>query len=530
MPSPEYEARSGEAVALPAIPAGRTTVAIVLAWCVGLAVLLAPLLATSRPRLQDYPNHLSRVEIMRLAADPALSAHYEVLPLRPGNAAFDAFVLAASHVMSPETGGRLFVILALVLTATGCVALRGAFGLPPDITLVAALPFLYSASFAVGLLPHLIGIAVALHAMALWILATRWPWFLRFCAGAISGVLLVTLHLYAFGVFALFVAGEALARIGSRHSWRGMAFWLRLMREGLIAVPVLAVLATTPGTADLAGSAVIHWSPDKPLRLLSLFGFGPWWVALLTGCLWLAAVAPVARLAGLSVDPRARLAVLLMIAAFVALPRSAGELYEIDWRVLTPAVLVALAGTRLDMAPPVLLLRRTVLALLALMVAMATSLSFMWRPSEAAEADLLAITAPLAPGSRLFWGISDPDTLARIEASELGTYHIASDAVAARRIMVSTTFAVPGQHPIRLRDPYLRALRHLSAVNLIFAASLFARDGIALADVIRHFDHVLLYGPPGPEEAQILPAERLQFVRGLGDFRLYRVLGNGAGG
>lgn len=496
---------------------------LLAAWCLGLMILLAPLFLFSRPHLQDYPNHLSRVEIMRLAGDTALSSHYEILPLRPGNAAFDAFVLAAAQVMTPESGGRLFVLLALVLTATGAWALRRALGGPNDVILLATLPFLYSASFTIGLLPHLIGIAVALHAMALWVLAGRWPWWLRLPVGALSAMLLATLHLYAFGTFALFVVAEAVTRLGAGYSWRRPAFWLHLAGEGMIGLPALIMLASTAGTSDLVGSAALDWSLDKPLRLLWLFGYGPWWVAILTAGFWLAAVSPLMRRGNLIIDPTAKLAAWLMFAAFVLLPRRAGELYEIDWRALTPAVLVALAGTRYALPAPAKIERRILAGLMALMLAMAATLSWLWRSAEAAQADLIAVTEGLKPGSTLFWGMSDPATMDWVGASAPGIYHIASNAVAARHVMVSTTFAIPGQHPVRLRDPYLRKLHYLSAVHLAYAMHQYGLEGIQLADVAARFDHILLYGPAGPKEPLMLPLDRMHLVRTVGAFRLYAV-------
>lgn len=496
---------------------------VLAAWCLGLMILLSPLFLFSRPHLQDYPNHLSRVEIMRLAGDPALASHYEILPLRPGNAAFDAFVLAAAQVMTPENGGRLFVVLALVLTATGAWALRRALGGPNDVVLLATLPFLYSASFTIGLLPHLIGIAVALHAMALWVLAGRWPWWLRLPAGALSAMLLATLHLYAFGTFALFVIAEAVTRLGAEHSWRRPDFWLRLAGEGFIGLPALIMLASTAGTSDLVGSAALDWALDKPLRLLWVFGYGPWWVALLTAGFWLAAVSPLLHRGNLIIDPRAKLAAWLMVAAFVLLPRRAGELYEIDWRALTPAVLVALAGTRFAVPAPAKIERRIMAGLMVLMLAMAATLTWLWRPAEATQADLMAVTEGLQPGSTLFWGISDPATMDWVGSSAPGIYHIASDAVAARHVMVSTTFAIPGQHPVRLRDPYLRKLHYLSAVHLAYAMHQYSLEEIRLADVAGRFDHILLYGPAGPKEPLMMPLARMHLVRTVGAFRLYAV-------
>lgn len=111
-------------------------------WCAGLALLLLPLVIFDRPDMQDFANHLSRVELTLAVADPVIAANYEVLPLRPGNAAFDLFVRALLAVMTPVQAGKLYVILSLVLIGSGTLALRRSLGLSIDLPAIAALPFL----------------------------------------------------------------------------------------------------------------------------------------------------------------------------------------------------------------------------------------------------------------------------------------------------------------------------------------------------------------------------------------------------
>lgn len=494
-----------------------------LIWCLCFAFLLAPFLIFERPGLQDFANHLSRVEITLAMADPAIAAGYEALPLKPGNAAFDAFVLALSPYLSPLTGARLFVVLALVLMATGTLALRRAFGLRCDAVAAASLLFLYSGSLSYGLLPYLMGLGLALHAMALWVWVGRGHWALRLALAPVA-MLLITFHLYVFAVFALFAAAETWERLDGSNRWREPAFWLAVARDGLVGVPaIILFFAVGEGTA-IEGTGAIEWATFvKPISLIWALGYGPWWLVLPTfaALAWLA--WPLVGSSAVSIDARARAAALAMAAAFLLLPTRIGELYCVDWRILTPMILVGLAGVSISREVLDGAGRRLARGLPILAGAMASVLSLLWLPSVQAREDVLAITAGLPPATRLFWGIANPWTAIWTSSASNGVYHVASNAAVPRRIVVSSTFAIPGQHPLRLRDPALRQLHHLAHVDLGGASKAFAADGLTVPQVAAMFDYVLVYGAPSWRDAQLLPMDRMRLVRSRGGFRLFKV-------
>lgn len=494
-----------------------------LVWCLCLAFLLAPFLIFERPGLQDFANHLSRVEITLAMADPAIARGYEALPLKPGNAAFDAFVLTLSPYISPLAGARLFIVLSLMLMATGALALRRAFGLRCDAVAAASLLFLYSGSLSYGLLPYLMGLGLALHTMALWVWAGRGHWALRLALAPVV-MLLVTVHFYVFAVFALFAAAETWERLDGWNRWREPAFWAGVVRDGLVGVPALVLFfAAGEGTA-IEGTGVLEWATlSKPISLIWTLGYGPWWLVLPTfGALaWL--VGPFVKSRAIAIDPRARTAVLTMAAAFMLLPTRIGELYCVDWRILTPMALVGLAGVSIPSGGFGEAGRRLARGLPVLSGAMAAALCLLWLPSVQAREDVLAITADLPPSTSLFWGMANPWTAIWVSSASNGIYHVASNVAVPRRLVVSSTFAIPGQHPLRLRDPALRRLHHLAHVDLGGASKAFATDGLTVPQVAVQFDYVLVYGAPSWRDARLLPMERMRLVRSLGGFRLFKV-------
>ncbi|MCA0319418.1 MAG: hypothetical protein LCH88_15255 [Proteobacteria bacterium] len=491
------------------------------AWCIGLAILLLPLVAFSQPYLQDFPNHLSRIEIARAINDPAIAANYELLPLRPGNAAFDVVVTFLSAFMPPVEAGRLYVIVALVMIATGALALRRAFGLPIDIVALAGLPFIYSASFSYGFLPYLMGMGLALHCMALWVRADGWPPGARWLL-APAAMLLAATHFYTLGIFAIFAAAETWQRRAGWTMWRSGWFWLRGLSDGLVLVPAVLFLFWAADTDKLAGTQAIEWSLEKPIQFFTTaLGFGPWWMSLVALGAWAAIVGLAARRSRRYVDPRAVLAAAAMVAAFVVMPHRLGDLYSVDWRILNCAAPVFLAGLRLDL--PEAAIARMRLQLLGFMGALALALSWVWLPAAAARADVLAITEQIPPGSRLFWSVADPGTAAWVSSAGYGLYHAASHAAAVRRILVSTTFALPGQHPLRFRDPLLRQGGNLSMLSASDLKRDLTHHKVRVASIVTRFDYALIYRPASATGAMLLPLSHMSLVATRGALQLYAI-------
>lgn len=492
-------------------------------WCAGLALLLLPLVIFDRPYVQDFANHLSRVELTLAIADPAIAAHYEVVPLRPGNAAFDFFVRSLSAIMTPAQAGKLFVILSLVLIGSGTLALRRSFGLPIDLPAIAALPFLYSASFAFGFLTYLMGMGLALHAMALWVWAGRGPPVLRILCVA-AALMLAAVHFYSLGIFAIFAAAETWWRLDGSTRWRSPWFWLRGGADGLVFVPAVAMLLLFGESAELARTLVVEWSFGKPIDLLIAgMGFGPWWMSLLAFASWGAILSWALHLGAIRIDPRAALAGGAMLVTFLLLPQRLGDLWSVDWRILNGTVLVLLAGVSVEGVEQ-RRINRAVVQILALVAVMAAALTSLWLPAVAARRDVLAITEAIPPGSRLFWNVTDRATAHRLQSMDYGIYHVASNVAAPRRLLVSTTFTLPGQHPLRFRDPVLRHAGNLSMLGARdLAENLPGRSGPRLDDIVARFDYVLLYGPPGLDDVVYLPLFRMRPVATRGNMRLYAI-------
>jgi len=484
---------------------------------------MAPLVLFDRPYLQDFANHLSRVEIALAIADPALASVYERLPLRPGNAAFDAVVLVLAPWIGALEAARLFLLAGMVAIATGSLMLRRAFNLPLDHVAVAALPFLYSASFAYGFMAYLLGLGLALHAMALWVRAARWNPATRLVFVPIAAML-IAIHYYAFAIFAIFAAAETLHRLDFGRSWRRLDSWVHAALSASVFVPALLWLLLAGDTGRAAGPLVMDWNLEKPLEILtSPMGFGSWYMGVGALAAWVAIMGPAMMAGGVAIDRRAAIPAAALGVTFLLLPHRFGDLYVVDTRILSATILVLLAGICLGPATDAIG-RRLAASFIALASVMALALSWLWLPAVKARQDVLDITAGLPAGSRLFWSVPDRRTASWVSSAGYGLFHAASHAAAPRRLLVSTTFALPNQHPLRFSDPALRGLGNLSTLSAHeLHRTLVQERGLTLQGVMLHFDYALLFGPASVDEPQMLPVGRMRLMAEQGGFRLFAI-------
>lgn len=299
---------------------------------------------------------------------------------------------------------------------------------------------------------------------------------------------------------------------------------MRGFAEGLVFAPALAVLFLFGEPGELAGTAAIQWSFGKPIDLLIAgIGFGPWWMSLLAIGSWGAILSPALRQGAIRIDPRAALAGAAMLVAFLLLPQRLGDLWSVDWRILNCTLPVLLAGVSVEGVEQ----RRVNLAvvqILALLAVRAAALTVLWLPAVTAARDVLAIAEVIPPESRLFWNVPDRTMANRLQSVDYGIYHVASNVAASRRLLVSTTFTLAGQHPLRFRDPVLRRFGNLSMLGARdLVENLPGRRGPRLDDIVTQFDYALLYGPPGIDDVIYLPLDRMKPIATRGGLRLYAV-------
>ena len=203
-----------------ATPTPDNSVFRVIAWTVaGLALALVPIFVSTIPPLADYPNHLARVHILSyLETVPELANYYRDVTSAQPNLAFDIVVALLSRVMPLETAGRVFLALTIMAMVGGAFALHRAChaGASASVWPLLSLFFVYNRLFLWGFVGYLFTLGCAMGAFAAWIALRRRP-VIRLTTGTVLATLIYLGHLYAFGVYALCIAGYELTLMWDRR-------------------------------------------------------------------------------------------------------------------------------------------------------------------------------------------------------------------------------------------------------------------------------------------------------------------------
>jgi hypothetical protein len=493
------------------------------------AAALWPLAVFPDPELQDYPNHLARAFILLHQNDPLLQANYRIDWQPVPDLGWDLWAIVLGRYLPLEWTAKLIVVCGCALTITGCFAIsRILVGKWTPLPLIA-FPLLFNAGYEKGFLGFGLGIGLSLWAMAWWLWVPSRRWALRLAVATVFATVLYVVHFYAFAVYGVFVLGVELEDIiRSRREHRLARRLGMLLRDGAQALPAIALMWCSGPLSTQAAD------PNGPIGLMDL----PWEripeaallidVETVAGVVLLCVAAAVLlvpfALGWMRLRPRAIIAIGLYVGLFFLLPNRILDTSYVAWRILLPALLIAIAAS----VPAGRWQRQVVFAQIAIAALITATVPILqlssWRQSNFEKSEFLAAIASLPEGSRLFWahtGMSRFDVV----ANEAGAYHVGSYAVIAKRALVQSEFVSPWQHPVRYRDAALQAAPKNSTVFLPDLVKASTLRGFDLRRHILRFDYVLMHGPESGEERAVLPVDRLRLVNKVGDFRLYAVLG-----
>jgi len=408
-----------------------------------LAVLLAPVALNAYPPFVDYPNHLARLFILANPGDPVLSRYYRIEWALIPNLGFDLIGLALAQIMPVETAGRVFVGLVIAVSFSAPMALhRALYGRISVLPLLAG-PLVFHRALQMGFLSFSLGLGLAIWGVALWHgLRGLGPW-VRFALVQAMALVLFICHLYALGIFAVFVLLSAIST-----AWRGGAIRAALPEALAFLLPFILLLAGPSGDGT---GAIVFRGPAEKLAMLAL--------ALLPGLsvahfvLALAALSPVILArpwGGRMVHPAMRWPLAALFLLYWLLPDRLMTSQNADWRLIAPLGLVLAAAAEGPMGRP-----RTAIALGLAAVILNTGAAILadraWRASDQVFGDLATVLERLPEGREL---VPYPTRAAITTAFQPpAALHAAAYAVTARRAPVPTVFAHRGQQPIELAAP-----------------------------------------------------------------------------
>jgi hypothetical protein len=408
------------------------------------ALMAAPIAVWPVPRSWDLVNHWARLTLYHMAAGDPLAALYGVkLSIIP-NLGVDLLYLVLSPALSPESVIRLAWAAAIALPAWGAWRVNKAlFGAPqPAILLVPALS--YNLDATVGLINFALGMALAIHALAWWIAIDRKRFWTRILLFNAISVVLFFCHIAAYAAFVLIAAlFEAMAR--SDESWRAW-LWRNLQTPLQVAAGAALWPFTVAAESRFGG-------PGSKIAALAapMFDNSAFLGVVETMGLTLVVVALLHRRI-LSLAPRMRGLLLVLIGVIAALPSARGAADFIDARLavlLAYLALSSLQGPRGATAARLLIGVSVVVGLARVGVAAPN-----WAQYARQAAEFRQAIRVIEPGSRVLV-VAPPQGACPSSDAENFYSGLTNFVVIDRRALVSALFTGKGMQPVSKLDPHL---------------------------------------------------------------------------
>ncbi len=182
---------------------------------------LVPVLVCAHLPLVDYPNHLGRLQVYHnISTDQYLAQFYTFRWIIIPNLAIDVLVIPLTHFFSIELSARIIVIIALAIIYGGTIFVDRQLNKENwGLSLFSGI-LLYNGAFQYGFINYIIGVGFALVAFSLWVRYRERAHALTLGLLVLVGAVVFLMHLYAFGLYALCVAGYEIS-----------AFWEAVRRD-----------------------------------------------------------------------------------------------------------------------------------------------------------------------------------------------------------------------------------------------------------------------------------------------------------
>ena len=474
--------------------------------------------------LQDIPNHLARAFILLHADDPVLNRNYRIDWAVVPDLGWDLWALRFGGILPLMLSAKILVVTTFILGIGGCFAMARAFTGRWTIVPLLSFPFLLNGAYAKGFLSFGFGLSLSFWAIAWWAWIPERRWVLRLAGATLFATLLYIVHLYSFGIYGLFVLGFELQPL-FRPDGRALLHRLGILaRDGLQALPALILfLLSTRALAEAPEGFKYEdaWGRFSDISLMISTGF-PWTdivvIIVFAGIL----ITSVAK-GWFNLSSKVNVALALYLIAFLLLPDKVINTSFLAWRVVLGLVFVGIAAMTPRPKTPRLALPALLAVAFGITLAVPLAQIPSWTRSGIEKTSFLSAIATVPEGSKIFFahsGISAADMV----RDQDGAYHVASYAVMAKRALVQSMFAHPGQQVLRFRDPAIQSAPGNGATLLTVIATQFGAAHRDFRDYLARFDYVVLHGEDRDLEARMFPFDRMQLIHHAENYRLYRLV------
>ena len=428
----------------------RTAAQALVIFLVFLLISIIPLLTHPLPPLEDYANHVSRMQVI---ADNGhnenlakyYEIHWELLP----NLMMDLIVPWIAKVVNVYLASQIFTMTIFALIMSGTFVLnRALFGCWSMLPLIA-FPLLYNYMFLIGILNYFFGIGLALWALAGWIALRKTAWPARFALSAAMAFALYLCHLFAVGVYGVgLLAFEIYFALSvSRAPWprRAAAFCC----AGLPFLPLAVMLMTS---STWGHHTEWDWeSTGKLDGLLFVINTYSDVVAFVLTIVVAAGAVMALRLKLLRIHPL--LAPLLIAGGliYVALPRMLFASYLADQRLPIALAFLAVACVRIEFMHENMR-RLFLVGTLGLLGTRVAEVDIAWANAAPATQQMRESLRKIAKGSKILVAYTDSNMPNEVE--HLGLVHAVSLAIIERQALITTAFTTAGKQIMHVRPPF----------------------------------------------------------------------------
>jgi hypothetical protein len=440
----------GRVAAAESATAPRQAAPITAAFLLLLAAAAVPLFSVKLPAMVDYPDHLGRLyTIAHLGDDPLLARFYSVDWKIIPNLGVDLLLPLAARHLDIYLAGKLCVFLCMLLWLTGPMAIHAALyrRLSPG-PLVAFL-FIYNWIFLYGFLNYLLGVGLALWAIAAWIGLRRRHPLLRGLVSLAFILALFACHLFTLGLYGVaLLAYEASMWRQERRTPPARGAVLAF------ALPFLVVPALMLASPTTAHSLDVKWTLEAKF-------FGPYYIIkTYSDPLDLAVAAIIAAAAFLAwrrrilvIHPVVWYLLAIALPVYLVMPDVLFGSWAADRRLPIAILFIVIGFLRWDLATAP---RRAVfLGLVALLsLARFTAIDQYWRWYDRLFAQFEDSYRAIAPGSRVLVGQLESPSMRYAYRNFLN--HVDCLVMIERSSMATTAFTNAGKQVLAVNPPYRR--------------------------------------------------------------------------
>lgn len=362
---------------------------------VPLAVALAavPLLYPRLPPLVDLLGHVGRYAVMLDGGrSPDLARFYAFHWSPGGNLGVDVLVWLLSPLIGLEPAVKFVILLIPPLTVAGFLwVAREAHGrIPP--TAYFAVPFALSQPFLYGFANYTLSMALAFLALGLWLRLGRTERTrLRTWLFVPISLTVYFTHAFGWGVLGLMVFATELAGRRERGEPWPRALWRAGWTAAGLALPLLAILLWQSGAAQ---GHTADWFLVNVKLIWLVSALRDRWAILdqLSVLLVLYVIGVAALSAKFGFERRLLAAGLLLVAAFLIVPRIVFDSAYADMRLIPYALATLVLAVRPTEACGPRLLRWVALAAFGFIaVRAATTTASLALASDRLEAQAAAL-------------------------------------------------------------------------------------------------------------------------------------------